>query len=472
MDEIAQQGVFRRLQPRVLIAATLLAGAVGTAVLDDGGFRPGPRWIFVGLALAALAAASLCDSTGAAIAARQPVVVTLWLLGILGIASAAWTVGGAGPAIRWGLVTIGYGAIALSAFILSARRNAIAWVAALICVLAFVDAVIGLCGATAFAQPFADYMDGFWRPGGTLEYSAALALLQISALPALLTGMVHGRRLIALPATLGAATAAAVLGLSHSRLEGVFALLIGAAVLGWHERTVKTDRRTAVLAVALLGATALGAYVIAGRSVAIGAHPHQLARLGGLAALCCATTLGWWISRAPSTSRVQKAAALTSLTGVTVAVVSLTANWGDTSHIFPAQAAGFFHGRLQLWKIAVRAAAHQLLHGYGADSFLVASRTQAPLQGIRFAHNLPVELLLELGVPGLLLAISLYWTGLRSAWQARRDRAFWIVGPAAIGFLIADLFDWEWHLAGSGAVWALALGALLRAGFSRRESPQ
>jgi hypothetical protein len=38
-----------------------------------------------------------------------------------------------------------------------------------------------------------------------------------------------------------------------------------------------------------------------------------------------------------------------------------------------------------------------------------------------------------------------------------------------IAFLIANLFDWPWHLPVAGAVFALALGALAAASAARAE---
>jgi hypothetical protein len=42
-------------------------------------------------------------------------------------------------------------------------------------------------------------------------------------------------------------------------------------------------------------------------------------------------------------------------------------------------------------------------------------------------------------------------------------RATWLLGPAVAAFLVANLVDWTWHLAGASAVFALALGGLLGA---------
>ena len=43
-------------------------------------------------------------------------------------------------------------------------------------------------------------------------------------------------------------------------------------------------------------------------------------------------------------------------------------------------------------------------------------------------------------------------------------------GFGAAAFLVASLVDWPWHLAGSGAIWALCVGALLP--FSSQQGAQ
>jgi hypothetical protein len=50
-----------------------------------------------------------------------------------------------------------------------------------------------------------------------------------------------------------------------------------------------------------------------------------------------------------------------------------------------------------------------------------------------------------------------------AVWRARASRAAWLLGPGALAFLASGLLDWPWHLAGSGAVWAASLGALVGA---------
>jgi len=80
---------------------------------------------------------------------------------------------------------------------------------------------------------------------------------------------------------------------------------------------------------------------------------------------------------------------------------------------------------------------------------------------VRFAHNLPLESWVELGVAGALLTVVLYLGSAAAVWLRRRTAAVWLLGPAVLGFLLANLFDWPWHLPASGAVFALSLGALV-----------
>ena len=430
-------------------------------MLDDGGFRPGPRVIFVVLALASLVAAGFADREAASRAARQPVTLVLLALGVLGAVSAAWTVGSVGNAVRWGLVTIGYGAILVSGWVVSRRRFGRAGIATLVVLVGFISAVIGLCGATAFAEPFADHTSGFWRPGGTLEYSAALSLLEVAALPILLTAMAHRNRLLAAGAAFLAAVAAVVLALGHSRLECAFATLVCAAAVTLPRRTVHASRATATSAVAVLALAAVGAYLIAGARVAVSAHHHQAARLGGIAVVCLAAGVVWAIGRAPSLRRPARLGAIAAVLAIAAAVVAITAVAGDTSHYFNTQYGGFFHGRLSLWGTALSTARHDFVLGHGADSFLPATEFTQTGGAIRFAHDLPLELAVELGIVGFALALALYASTLTAIWRSRRRPDAWLFGVAALTFPLANLLDWEWHLAGSGAVWALALGALI-----------
>jgi O-antigen ligase len=121
---------------------------------------------------------------------------------------------------------------------------------------------------------------------------------------------------------------------------------------------------------------------------------------------------------------------------------------------------GFTHGRLEQWGAALDAAADRPLAGSGSLSFYEASAAYQEPPPVRFAHNLPLESWVELGAAGALLIVILYLGSAAVVWMRRHTAAAWLLGPAVIGFLLANLFDWPWHLPASGAVFALSLGAL------------
>ncbi|MCW2989419.1 MAG: hypothetical protein JWM73_13, partial [Solirubrobacterales bacterium] len=146
------------------------------------------------MALCAALAACFADPPRARRLARQPVLLVLVVLGVLGAVSAAWTTGIEDDALRWGLVTGAFAAVALAAAVLVADLRAAAWAAALIALLAVVMGTIGLVAAATTAEPLAHRAAGLWRPAATFQYSPALALLIVSALPALLAALCRARR--------------------------------------------------------------------------------------------------------------------------------------------------------------------------------------------------------------------------------------------------------------------------------------
>jgi O-antigen ligase len=121
---------------------------------------------------------------------------------------------------------------------------------------------------------------------------------------------------------------------------------------------------------------------------------------------------------------------------------------------------GFAHGRTGLWRAAIDTAEDRPVAGSGALSFGTASLRYQEPPPVRFAHNLPSESWAELGVAGALLALVLYGGSIGLVWSRRGAAAAWLLGPAGIAFLVANLFDWPWHVPASGGVFAIALGAL------------
>ena len=99
--------------------------------------------------------------------------------------------------------------------------------------------------------------------------------------------------------------------------------------------------------------------------------------------------------------------------------------------------------------------------GSGAGSFYQASiGYQAANDRTLFAHNLPLELAAELGIFGLFLGLCLYAGVALTLWRTIRAPNAWLLAPTVGCFLLANLVDWPWHLAGLGAAWAAAAGGL------------
>jgi O-antigen ligase len=122
---------------------------------------------------------------------------------------------------------------------------------------------------------------------------------------------------------------------------------------------------------------------------------------------------------------------------------------------------GLVHGRTVQWHAAINTWLDRPLVGAGAGTYYQASLPHQGMSPTRFAHDLPLELAAELGVGGLALGVALYAAATLALVRTRKTAVAWLLGPAVATFLIANLFDWPWHLAGLGAVWSCAVGALI-----------
>ncbi len=414
---------------RALLVLLLLAGLI-VPIAYDGGFSSTSQWVFAGIAAAAAAAAFASSPRRAFSLVPSAPVLVLLAPAVLAAASAAWTVGAPVAALRAGAVAGALAALVLAAGV---ARQPAERVAAAVAVGAGLAALSGLVSAAVFSTSFAERIEGGWRPEGPFGYPPALALVQICALPVLLTAMARARALVAALAAAAAALAAGVLVLAVNRLSlGLAVLVLGIAV-AWPERTVGTRRSVMVWAAALL--------------VAAGLAFHEL--------------LGGWTSRYADggSGRVGLVAAVAIIAVSVVAGLlstgALSARRFDTHE-------SFTHGRTWMWSAGYHAFLDRPLQGYGAGSFFLATLDRQPGHGrlTRFAHDLPLELGVELGILGLLLGIALYVAAGRALWRTRGSPALWLLGPAVAAFLLSNLVDWPWHLAGAGAVFALALGSL------------
>jgi O-antigen ligase len=441
-------------------------------VLLRGGFFATGQSVFVILAGAAFGLAAFRDDATTLRALRSPPVAILIALGVLAVISATWTIGEPSDAARTGLVVLALAALTTASAVLCVGRAGTERIAVAIAIVAGIAALAGLTGVVLREEPWAERIGGAWRAGGPFEYPPALALLQVSALPALLSGMVSRRTGVASVAALGGVLAAAVVGLSESRLQAALAGLVLLIAVTWPRSTLGVDRPRAIVAAALLVAAGLGVAIALGGYSAPGVTRGGGERLLELSAIVGGTVAGWSLlikylgpPRRPGPER--RIARLPSrwLAGAVLvgAGVLVTAALAVSAPV--AGVGGFTHGRLALWADAVEAARERPLLGAGADSFRVAT---APFQDgptIRFAHDLPLELGVELGPLGLFLGIGLMVACAFVLTRVCEPRALWLLGPGVVAFLVANTVDWQWHFAGAAAAFAAGLGPLLRATF-------
>ena len=385
-----------------------LLAAVGLGIWWNGGFGPGAGFAFAAAAVVALLLALTAEPAELGRAARSGPAVVLVAAAALGALSALWTVGSVEDALAWSALATGYAAIVVCAAAVARDRRGVELLTGAVVGLALAAGLAGLVALALREEPYALTVAGTWRPAGPFEYPPALALLQVTALPGLIWwgAREQGVRWVAWAGA--AVICGAVIGFSESRIA-----------IGCAAPTLATP-----LAIpGLVGATGRG----------------KVARTVVAAAVACALGLA------------------------TPAAASSPAQSGAPDPPQRATAGKLTHGRVDLWKAALRTYGERPLAGFGAGSFGTAIADEN--QGTRFAHDLPLEWMVELGIPGLLLALALYGTSalalVRSSWPAA-----WLLAPGAAVFLIASLLDWEWHLAGSGAVFAMCLGGSL--GSSRR----
>lgn len=453
---------------------------VAVPIAIRGGFTALSRGLFVALAAVTVAGILVRDERSVRTSIAEPTVLTLLGLALLTLLSAIWTTGEVADAVRWGLVIAAYAATAIIAAQV-AREQGVAAIAFVICALVAVEAGIGLVAAGLRVEPYAERIGGSWRPGGTFEYPPALALAAVFALPGLVRGAASGRIALRLCSTAALALAAGAIGLADSRTEIALAAVVFALAIAWPGPSVAGSRSAAILATLVAAGAALATRLALGGYAFPGATGGDAGRLLLLGAIVAGAVLVWgtvtWITtaradRAAGRDRTRLRIAYAALAAASVALIVLGVAQ-RTSGPWIEPASGFAHGREDQWRAAVDTALDHPVLGAGAEAYLRASAVHQGSAVSRYAHDLPLEAWAELGPLGLALVLALLGFTARLLWRIRASGAAWLVAPAAAAFLLANLVDWPWHLAGVGALWAAALGGCVAIGTeaARRRDP-
>lgn len=126
--------------------------------------------------------------------------------------------------------------------------------------------------------------------------------------------------------------------------------------------------------------------------------------------------------------------------------------------------------RREYWRVAVDSFEEEPVLGHGAGTYRFA---WDKLRHIRLpvlnAHSLYLQAFQELGVIGGVLVLALVglllWTGF-AAWRAAsgpRRELHAVLFAACLAFAVGAAIDWFWEIAGVGAIFFLAAGALVAA---------
>jgi O-antigen ligase len=426
--------------------APLLA-AVAVAVAWRGGYTDDARGVVTALAgLAALAAVAVAPEA-AGRAARHPIVLALAALAVVTALTAAWTTGAPSDAARDAAAVL-----ALCAVVIAAASLPAPWAhAGVLLVVAVGSAISGLVATIATDEPLALDLCGSWRPSGPFEYPPALALACASAVPVALCAATGRRRPLAVAGALASWLLVTTVVLTANRSGvGLCAIAVTACVA-----LAPKAREVGPVALATIVAAAASALILHGDLARAGDGARVLALLPAAIAVAAAS----WSPGAWSRTR------WTALVGVAAVLATAAVVLGDRGSPCGADPS---HGRVGLWRAALATAGERPLQGFGAGTFLVASRAhqldERPIP-TRFAHDLALQEWVELGVLGLLAVLAWYVavasTLVRELWPPGGNGAAWLLAPAVAAFPLANLLDWPWALTGAGVVWALAVGGLL-----------
>jgi peptidoglycan/LPS O-acetylase OafA/YrhL len=446
-----------------LVAA--VAVWVTVAIVALWGARPWPRALpgraaIAGLALLVAWTGVSLDWAPVAETAVDDVQRGVLYLGVLVLA--VTTLGGA--ASRWVVPVLAAGPVVVIGYGLAGRL--VPWL---------VDATRTESSAGRLEQPLT-----YWNAMGAVAAMGIVACVALAGDPTRRAGL-RAAALAAAPA-LGLG-----LWLSFSRggLVAAVAGLVAAALLAPGGAAV----RAALAAVALAVPPILVASAFDGVRAAeggLGSRSAEGAVALAVLALCCVVAGRGraWVAAGDDRAAPRIGRGRTGLVGVLgvaavlvalVFVVGLergpavgTPETGATA----ARLASTDSNRYAYWQVAAGAWADAPVRGTGSGGFgVVWLRDRDIDEPVRDAHSLPIEVLAELGVVGLMFLLAFGAAVVAGATRARRSTAL-AAGPAAVAlaWTVHACVDWDWEMP-AVTVPALAAMAALLALADRRELP-
>jgi hypothetical protein len=431
----------------------LLIAALAATVVAQGGYHPAGRVLsaaLVGIALIPALRSRQWSGT-------MPVLLTCFGLASWAVARAAAN-GAAGAA-----VPVALSLICLAGALLVAQRadapqrelcaQAVVGIGVLVALSGWIGVVGRIPGWTVVA-------DGLVRAGSTLTYPNATAALLASL--AVLAVALQRSRPRSLPHAGGTYLLLLGLGATLSR-AGLLALLAGLVVL-----SVLAGSRPTARHLAAPGLGALVAIAALAPSIPVTAPARPvLATLGLVAGLVI--TVGLTRLR----DRVRMIAVLV---GVALAAIAGTvmARTSGTLH-------SLVEGRITLSSpdrdgathAALDLVAARLTTGVGPGrAWLSFTAPTGEQRVMRYVHNEYLQVLVELGLIGLVLLLCLLVTVAITVWRGRRGSTLWAGAVAALTVLIVHSgFDFLWHIPAILLTAGLLIGLAGPAIDSRQQVP-
>jgi O-Antigen ligase len=235
---------------------------------------------------------------------------------------------------------------------------------------------------------------------------------------------------------------AAILALA----AGAMAAAVAAALPGVAALEGDSPERDGAIALAALVVIAAGA-ALAARLIAAKdmppSHPPSAARNAGQDS-----------AAAPSWARAARIVAYVAVLGVIAALIAGGLAERPSAAELGAQAdagrlTSVSSNRYEYWRVGLNAFADAPVTGLGAGGFRVEWLKEREIsEAARDTHSLVVEVMAELGLPGLLALAALITGVVLAARSALRDDARAAAGLAAalLAWFLHAFIDWDWQL--------------------------